>query len=236
MTMSQLRAALDGRIPIPHRPVVITFDDGFADTLITAAPLLAARHLVATVYLTTGAIGAESPGGDRMLDWSQVHELAAAGHEVGAHTHRHPELDMVDSSLAQWEIAHCKRVIEDNLGVGVGAFAYPFGYSSPAVRRMVAETGYSSACCVKNALSSAADSRFQMPRLTVGAAKRDRSLALWLAGSGAPIGRNGERAVSRAWGLWRWTRSRRRTPPVWTAAKPGSSQDPAPDHPDRSGL
>jgi peptidoglycan/xylan/chitin deacetylase (PgdA/CDA1 family) len=218
LTISHLCEGLAGRLPLPDRPVAITFDDGFADTMTVAAPLLAERRMVATVYLTTATIGGTSPGGDRMLDWSQVGDLTALGHEVGGHSHRHPELDMVSADVARREVWQCKQTLEERLGHAVPSFAYPFGYSSPAVRSMVRDAGYWSACSVKNAISSGDDPSYQIPRLTVGAATSDARIARWLGGEGAPVGRRGERSVSRAWQVWRWTRSRWREPQTWHEA------------------
>ena len=60
MTVSELCAALTGRIPLPHRPIVITFDDGFAD-FAYAARVLSEHYLPSTVYLTTGALRGRVP-------------------------------------------------------------------------------------------------------------------------------------------------------------------------------
>lgn len=54
--LGDVLAWLDGAAPLPRRPMLITFDDGYLDNLETAAPLLAARGLPAVLFLTTGPL------------------------------------------------------------------------------------------------------------------------------------------------------------------------------------
>jgi peptidoglycan/xylan/chitin deacetylase (PgdA/CDA1 family) len=207
ITVSHLRDGLAGRVRLPARPVVITFDDGFADTRTIAAPLLARRSVPATIYLTTGFLSGRSPGGDRMLDWAQANELAHLGHEIGAHTVSHPQLDTLPAHAARTEIESCRRRLEDSLGMPIRSFAYPHGYSSPTVRRLVLEAGYDSACSVKNVLSGPDDPVFSLARLTLTSHTRDETVRSWLDGGGARVGLPDDRPAAVAWRTYRRTRA-----------------------------
>lgn len=189
-------------------PVVVTFDDGFADTRTTAATLLDRHRVPATIYLTTGFLGGRSPGGDPMLDWSQAEDLRDAGHEIGAHTVTHPQLDTLPAVDVRREVADSRHRLEDRLGLPVDTFAYPHGYSSPHVRGAVASAGFATACSVKNAHHSSADSRFTIARLTVTPATTDDQVRGWLDPGPHRVGPADDRAAARAWRMVRTTRRR----------------------------
>jgi peptidoglycan/xylan/chitin deacetylase (PgdA/CDA1 family) len=143
-----------------------------------------------------------------MLDWASLGELAMAGFEIGAHTYSHPQLDTVPSRRARREIAHPKRELEQRLGMRIRSFAYPHGYSSRAVRRIVAESGYESACAVGNALSHPSENPLRLSRLLVRSTTSVEDVRSWLHGRGAPVASPREQLRTR---LWRWYRRGR----VW---------------------
>jgi len=200
-----------------ERAVVITFDDGFRDFATAAVPALRERGLTATLYVTTGALGAEP-----MLDWPQLPTLQAAGIEIGAHSHTHPQLDTLAPDAAREEIAGCKALIERSLGAPVRSFAYPHGYSSRRVRRLVQQAGYDSACGVKNTLSSARDDRFALSRLMVRSTTGPDEIGRWLDRLGARP-RDREAVRTRAWRAYRRGRvfvtRRPGTDPEWRALR-----------------
>lgn len=80
---------------------------------------------------------------DRTMSWEQIAELQAGGVAFGSHTSTHEILTMVPLSQAQAEVTSSREVIEGQLGRPCRLFAYPNGNSSPEVRNLVAQAGYS---------------------------------------------------------------------------------------------
>src|SRR5581483_10083886 len=70
LTLGQLAEGLD-RGELPERAVGVTFDDGYANNLDTALPILAAHGVPATLFVATGYIGT-----DREFWWDEVARLS----------------------------------------------------------------------------------------------------------------------------------------------------------------
>ncbi len=176
---------------LPPRPVVLTFDDGYADFYTNALPALQRYSFVATLYITTAFIGGTSrwlqnlgEGSRPILSWSQLAEISTSGIECGAHSHTHPALDMLPLPKAQDEIVRCKHLLEDHLGQQVSSFAYPYGYYSARLQQIVQATNYSSACAIRLTTSSLYDDPYALARLAIGPDTTIDDLATSLTGHG----------------------------------------------------
>lgn len=142
--------------PMNARMVAITFDDGYKDNFTHAAPLLEKFGFPATFFVTSGYIGTartfpwdlNGPVKHELMTWSDVRELAALGHELGAHTINHANMGAVALPVAREEITGSRKRIEDETGRPVHAFAFPFGKRGNIRREVVElirEAGFS--CC-----------------------------------------------------------------------------------------
>jgi peptidoglycan/xylan/chitin deacetylase (PgdA/CDA1 family) len=211
ITVTQLTTAMtEDACCLPDRPVVITFDDGFADFCTDALPVLQQHHFVATLYIITGLVGGTSRWllregeGDRpMLTWDQIAMIDSGGVECGTHSHTHLQLDTLPAAVAHEEITRSKSVLEQHLGRQVSTFAYPHGYHSSAVLRLVKQAGYSSACAVKNAMSAETDDRFALSRIIILNNTSVESFAALLAGQGLRIAPVRERVATKGWRIVR---------------------------------
>jgi peptidoglycan/xylan/chitin deacetylase (PgdA/CDA1 family) len=206
LTVERYAAGLRGEANLPSDPVLVTFDDGFDDLATTALAVLERYRIVATAFVVSGWVGVGAADGGPALDWGQVRELRAQGVQIGSHGHSHRALDCLPPAEVQREVRSSKRLLEDGLGEEVASFAYPYGYSSPLVRRTVQGAGYSSACAVKSALSHPRDDAFALARVLVTRGTGAVGIARLLDGQDAPLSWPGERLRTRGWRTYRRAR------------------------------
>jgi peptidoglycan/xylan/chitin deacetylase (PgdA/CDA1 family) len=204
VTIGEIAAGLRGERQLPDRAVAITFDDGYDDTL-AAIELLCERGLRASVYVTTGQIGARP-----MIGRDQLRLLADRPDaiELGAHSVTHPRLDELSLSEVESEVSDSKRQLEQLLGRPVETFAYPYGAYDRRVREAVMAAGFLSAAAVKNALSHREDDPWAIARWTVRSVTGAQQIARVLDGRGVPCAWRHERLRTRG---YRAVRRLRRT-------------------------
>lgn len=210
LTFSDLAGAFETGEALPERPVVLTFDDGYADFAECAWPILRRYGFPATVFVTSGWIadaGSDAAGTplDRMLTWAQVRELAAAGIEIGAHSHSHPELDQLADAALREELRLGRTLLEDCIGAPVRTLAYPFGYSTPRVRHAARAAGYRCAAAVRNIRASSSDDIFMLPRLTIRRSTDSSTFASIMTGGDKQIFRR-DRLLTAGWAAVRSSR------------------------------
>lgn len=205
-----VKRCMFGHLQLPRNPILITFDDGFADFLQTAVPIMSKFEFSSTLYITTGYVNntsqwlADQGEGDRlMLTWDEVRQLPHHRVEVGAHTHTHPQLDLLTRHQARKEIVWSKHLLEQELGRSVDSFAYPHGYFDSRIHDIVQQAGFTSACAVKHALSARDDDRFALSRIIISHNTTLPEFAHLVQGNQLRVAPTRERWRTKA---WRWKR------------------------------
>lgn len=164
VTFSDWRDAEKGVKPLPEKPVLITFDDGYANNHERAFPLLREAGMKGCVFLVYETMDRHNAWHDpvdepwlKMLTWKQIEEMQGSGvFEFGSHGMRHRCLTEIPLEDARWELTESKKRLEDRLGREVLAFAYPYGAGAydPVVRRAAREAGYRFDFGIKQGISA----------------------------------------------------------------------------------
>ena len=122
LTAVELAVSRTSGRSLPPHPVVITFDDAYADFYSAALPVLKEHDFRATLYVPTGYVGATSrfngtrgEGDRKILSWDALRDITAEGVEMAAHSHTHPQMDRVPAAAIRDEVRRSRRLIEDKL-------------------------------------------------------------------------------------------------------------------------
>ena len=127
-----------GRVPRRRRPLVaVTFDDGYLDNFVNAAPALRRHCIPAAFFVTTGIVDStrQFPH-DRhrgnstlpVLSWQQIRKMRDWGFTIGSHTVNHVDCVAEDAGTVYRELSQSIDDLTRELGGSFGAiFAYPYG-------------------------------------------------------------------------------------------------------------
>lgn len=141
--LETLNGATPQTAPAGKSSVVVTFDDGTADFVDVALPILVRHGVCATLYAATSFIedGLDFPGGGPTVSWAGLRDACATGLvDVGSHTHTHRLLDRIAPEAAIDELDRSAGLIGERLGRPALDFAYPKAVAAtPEIARLVQE-------------------------------------------------------------------------------------------------
>ena len=166
--------------------VALTFDDGYANVAVEAAPILAEHRLPATIFVATTYVGATNAwaAGDTyavpelpLLDWDALGQLRERGLDVGSHTRTHAHLQKLSDAQIDEEIEGAARELAAALGVRPSGLAYPYGEVCDAARRAAART-HAWACTTTFGTLSA-HARHDLPRIDMWYFEEPGRLETW---------------------------------------------------------
>jgi peptidoglycan/xylan/chitin deacetylase (PgdA/CDA1 family) len=161
VSLDEALAGLEGRTVLPAKPIVLTFDDGFANQM-EAFALLQKYRMPATFYIINAGVRSKwcvgsgrryndplqppEGCGDAYLSWDQVRTLDKSGLiTIGGHTLDHFNLAELSEADQRTEIADSKTGIEREIGHAIKHFAYPYGGYTQASIDIARQAGYVSA-------------------------------------------------------------------------------------------
>jgi peptidoglycan/xylan/chitin deacetylase (PgdA/CDA1 family) len=178
ISLDDLHTALITGAAASQPTISITFDDGYADNIEIAAPILKGLEMPATFFVTTGYIETDrrfgwdrscSPG-LRMMTWAQVRQLEDEGFSIAPHTENHVRVSQTTREELTRELLRSRQMLAEHLRRPATDFAYPFGGLDDCReedRELIRSAGYRSCFSCYGGLVGRGDDLFHLRRVAV---------------------------------------------------------------------
>jgi peptidoglycan/xylan/chitin deacetylase (PgdA/CDA1 family) len=159
VSFADLADSLEYGLPLPERPVILSFDDGWENQFQYGFPLLQKYGFSATFYIVSGYVDHQN-----FMTTDQLQTMMAAGMTIGCHSHTHPSLPSLGAGARlEVEVAGSKAWLEDHFGIAIDTFAYPYGAYTAAVAAAVKAAGYRTARTVDTGTHTTTDNLATLP-------------------------------------------------------------------------
>lgn len=156
--------ALQRGAPLPPKPVVITFDDGYRDNYENAFPLLRERGMPATIFVVTDFIDEQRP---EYLTWEMAREMLPAGISIESHGRNHFGLAGQGDDYLVWQALGSLETIEHELGVRPRFVSYPAGEYDQRTIDIFHSAHYWAAVTTTQGATLNSAQPFELPRIRV---------------------------------------------------------------------
>ncbi len=150
--------------PLPEKPVIITFDDGYRDNYVNAFPLLRAHGMTATFFVITDFIDEERPD---YLSWDMAREMLAGGMSIESHGRNHFSLEDRDADFLVWQALGSAETIEYELGRRPHFVSYPAGEYDRSTIDIFHSAHYWAGLTTTQGSTHSNDKLFELPRVRV---------------------------------------------------------------------
>ena len=128
ISFQELNDANNGKISLPEKPILVTFDDGYASNYEYIFPILKKYNVKVSIFVVTDKIGKEVDG-KKYLSWEQCKEMQDSSLvEIFSHSKRHVFYDKLPVRQIRDDVIESYKIIEEKLGSkNLKVFAYPYG-------------------------------------------------------------------------------------------------------------
>lgn len=164
ISLRELTLALQTGQPLPEKPIIFTFDDGYRDAYDNAFPLLRRYGFTGTFFVITSLADVGHPD---YLTWEQVLEMDAAGMAIEAHGYSHMDLRRRSVDYLVWQVLGAKEAIEARTGKPVRFFCYPSGKYDARVMQVLHSADYWGAVTLIEGVRQQSEHMFELQRIRV---------------------------------------------------------------------
>jgi peptidoglycan/xylan/chitin deacetylase (PgdA/CDA1 family)/glycosyltransferase involved in cell wall biosynthesis len=159
---------------LPAKPILLTFDDAYADIAEYALPILRKHGFSGAVFVVTGQLGgtntwdeAQGCGTLSLMTAEQIRYWDGQGIEFGAHSRSHAHLTKLSAAELSAEVVGSKIDLSALLDHLIVSFAYPYGDYNDAVRDLVRDE-FDLAFNVEEGLNYLSGDRHLLKRAYIG--------------------------------------------------------------------
>lgn len=164
ITLSDLHHHLTEGRPLPSRPIILTFDDGYRDAYTIAFPLLQEYGFVGTFFVLATPAHFESPN---YLTWAMMREMTAAGMDIQGHGRDHVDMRGRTYDYLVYQLLGVKEAVEYHTGQPVVFFCYPSGHYDANVIAVLQAAGYWGAVTTEHGRVHTRETLFTLDRIRI---------------------------------------------------------------------
>jgi peptidoglycan/xylan/chitin deacetylase (PgdA/CDA1 family) len=150
--------------PLPEKPIVLTFDDGYRDAYENAFPILQRYGFVGTFFVITDHI---TYGNPNHATWDQIIEMHNAGMDIQSHSRSHIDLRGASDEELLWQILGSREALEARLDKQVRFFCYPSGRYDARTIEALKQFGYWAAVTTEYGATHSSEDLFTLKRIRI---------------------------------------------------------------------
>jgi peptidoglycan/xylan/chitin deacetylase (PgdA/CDA1 family) len=158
------QAVYSGAETLPAKPILLTFDDGYADAYYNVFPMLKEFGFTGTFFVITSYL---DEGRRDYLNWAEAKAMADAGMSIESHSAHHYEMRGLDAQHLQEEVFGSLKDIEKQIGIKPHFFSYPLGHYDANVIRTLIAAGVTGAFTTSDGLTVSPWNIMRLPRIRV---------------------------------------------------------------------
>lgn len=162
ISLHEISQALQFGMPLPEKPIILTFDDGYIDHFTYVNPILNEFGFTGTFFIITSL---SDENNTNYMTWQQIQQLATDNMEIAAHTKTHPDLRGQPLESLTYEIIGSYESVATHISDENISFAYPGGKYDENTLKFLKSSSISTAVTTESGVTHTSTSMLELQRI-----------------------------------------------------------------------